>query len=456
MFKVSKIFLIIATITLMAICDVSAAMRLSVLPVNGGSTLRLGRVAGNRQINKEVRVRISNSDGKQYQVFQRMIDPLRNERNQSLDFNAVKTYSIAGSNSNGTLYANSPQMFNQTGQLVYSSASSGESDSFTLVYALDNQWVKSNGQYFGRILYTIRPFGGGTQERVFLNVTLDVSGDLKISVEGSSNRNSIRLDFKGRHQSKGYAKISFEGNFSDQIRIYQEIDSYIQDKELDELDRGVVGFVTSGQTKGQLHQQTLSDLVPRRVLLYSSTAQEDEFLVNYLTSDDKILTQKAGQFFGKIKYIIEVNGKERFEVLDLEVVLDPVFNLDVKFPQGGVNFANLLPDSPPIIKEVLVNVTSNLKRPYMITQSVVSPLTNQKGDQIASQNFTMKGLFVETQKGKLIAESFEFVIVGDAPIFISDSKGSSAAFKIIYRLRSNKEILAGDYTTAIRFSLGEM
>ena len=68
----------------------------------------------------------------------------------------------------------------------------------------------------------------------------------------------------------------------------------------------------------------------------------------------------------------------------------------------------------------------------------------------------MKGELVETDRGKMVMTEFAPVEQGEAPIFFSDQKGSSAKFKMFYRLRPYATMEAGDYSSAIIYSLGEM
>jgi hypothetical protein len=142
--------------------------------------------------------------------------------------------------------------------------------------------------------------------------------------------------------------------------------------------------------------------------------------------------------------------------VNLEAHVAPVFEINVELPPGGVDFANLLPNSPPETREVLVRVQSNLGKPYMVIQKVVSPLSNEKGEAIAEVAFSLKEEFIGSASGKLAHTDFKPVSPGDATLFFSDTQGSSAEFKVIYRLRAYPEMTPGDYRTEIVYSLGEM
>ena len=143
-------------------------------------------------------------------------------------------------------------------------------------------------------------------------------------------------------------------------------------------------------------------------------------------------------------------------LVDLEVQVEPQFNIEVTLPPEGMRFEKVLPDGPAQVKEVLVNVKTNLGKPYMVIQKMVSPMTNEKGEEIIPQHFHMKVSLEGSAKGRAAMEDFRQVEAGDSSIFYSDNQGSSAAFKAYYRLRGYPEIAPGDYSTSIVYSLSEM
>jgi len=121
-----------------------------------------------------------------------------------------------------------------------------------------------------------------------------------------------------------------------------------------------------------------------------------------------------------------------------------------------VSFEGLLPNSPPQNKEVLLSVQSNLQRPYMVTQNVTTPLSNEKGDEFDGRYFRINEEFSGQQKGKLQYNEFVPIPAGETPLYISDAQGSSATFKVIYQQRPYPGMEPGHYKAAVIFSLGEL
>lgn len=439
-----------------AVPDAPAALNLSVAPLSGGNSLRFGRLPASGQVSKEVRVRITSTEGKQYQVFHRLIDSFLNEKNVPLGADAISTYTLLGSNDSGTLYAQNEERLGFADQLLYSSGSGGESDAFTVAYAIDSGRVKAAGNFFGRIQYTVRPVGGASQDDVILNVTVETSGELTIEIEGSTTADSVRLKYKGDREKEGFVRLSFSGNLGQEIQIFQEAETFPQDDMFTEIDDRTVMFAVSGSARGELFQKSPAALTRRRVLLYASQESEDAFLMNLFLDPESAERQKAGVYEGQLKYTVAAGHTERAFNIRLEVEIEPVFAIEVDLPAQGLSFERLLPDSPPVIREVAVTVKTNLGKPYMIMQNAASPLTSRKGAEIPDEFFTFKGEFLDGQAGKIVYGDYRPVPRGETSIFFSDNRGSPSRFKVLYRLRPFPTMEPGDYTTAIRYSLGEV
>lgn len=447
---------IIAVAVALITVDSHAALNLSVSPLSGGNNLRFGRVSSSGEVNKEVRIRITATDGDQYQVYHRIVDSFLNEKSTSLGTNAFSTYTLPGSNSSGTLYAQNPERMGFTDQLLYTSGSGGTSDAFTAVYTVDGSRMGASGNFFGRIQYIARPIGGASQDNVILNVTIEASGQFKIEINGSSSMDSVRLNLQSDRNKEGYVEFAFSDNFGQGIQIYQEVEPFLQDELFNEIDDGTVLFIASGNATGDLLPQALTGLTRKRVLIYSSQENEDAFRLNFVLNQEAMERQKAGIYKGQLQYVVEENNSQRAYNIQLEVSVEPVFAIEVDLPPQGLSFERLLPDSQPIIRVIEVKVKTNLGRPYMVMQSVTSPMTNKEGTSLPDQYFTFKGELLDQQAGKLIGTDYKQVPQGETSLYTSDNKGSPGRFNVSYRLRPFSTMIPGDYSTAIRYSLGEI
>jgi len=451
-FKVSIVFV------MAFVCCVSTAQataNLSITPISGGSTLRFGRIDNLVEVNEEVRIRITTNEGKQYQVFQRMEAPLTNERSTTLDPHVMSVYTLSGSNGSGTLYAQNVEDLSYTDQLLYSSSTGGDSDSFTLSYIVNPEHIRGSGNYLGRIVYSLRVIGSPAQDSRELDVSLEAGGDIAIDVKGSLTNNSVSLIDGEKVSGDAYVQISFEDNVGEQIEIYLDVIQPLQDEKFNELSDAVY-FQVSGGDNGALREYGELPLERKEVLIYSSQSSEDQMLVNFGFDKDVMQEKLAGRYKGTLRYTVKVGQAQEIFDINLDAEIQPVFKLEVDLLAQELSFDNLLPMSPPQLREVDVKVRSNLGKPFIVVQNVVSPMANEKGDEIPSDYFTMNSRLEDETTGKAGFSDFAPVVSGDVPVFFSDAQGSSAHFTMMYRLRPYPQMQAGNYTTSVRYSLGEM
>lgn len=432
-----------------------AALRISVNPVDGGNSLRLGRADGSMQITKAVRLRVNSDDGKQYQIYQRLQDPLVNQEQMPLGAHALTTYAVNGSNASGTLYAQPNEPLGPSDQLVFTSSPDGLGDTVTLNYLVNPDRVTSSGNFTGRIAYTVRSLSGGTQDQAFVNVYLDASGAFKVSVRGSKNSDRVFLESSKRAATEDGIRIEFSGHFRDELRVYQELQIVPENEQGQFIDLDAVQFFITGNGAANLHPSPEA-LKRKRELVYQSREAEDKFVVNFLFDPEKRHGLKAGVYRGRMIITVESSQGTQDFPLNVEFKVGPVFDIEVVLPPQGVRFSKVLPTDPPQVQEVKVKVVSNLGKPYVVMQNMASNLVTPKGEEIKKEHFVLKTELVGNSTGHIKVTEFTPVGIGERPLFYSDREGSAAEFKVFYRLTSYPEIVAGDYGAPIVFSLGEM
>ncbi len=450
-----SILISVLLLSLVLFClESEATLSLDASPVRGGSSLRFGRVDSSKMASQEVRIRASSDEGNQYQIFQAMIEPFSNEKGEFLHASALQSYAITGSNAFGSLYNQQIANMKNADDLLYSSSPTGQSDSVTMVYTINPENINLSGRFSGKILYTMRPVSGGAQKQAYIDVFLEISEDFKIQTQASSGKSLVRLKTKSPVDVEGYLTISFSGNFGERVNVYQEIDRFPASELNEDIGKEAIRFSVTGSKDADIKYSTPSAL-SRRMLIYSSSLSSDELTVHYLLDEQALAKEKAAVYKGQIKYIVEKQGSFQTILLDVEVVVDPVFELLVSFPQGEPRFDNLLPNSPPQVREAVVEVKTNLGKPYAVVQKISSPLANEKGFVFKKDFFDMK---VEDADGvgKNNFEQFEPVPQEEQVIFTSDLKGNSCKARVYYRLRPYPQMDPGNYLTSIVYSLGEM
>ncbi len=435
--------------------QVDAAVHLSVSAVDGGSTLQFGKVDGSLENTKAVRMRINTDDGKQYQVYQRLLDAPVNQQGNYLNQQVLETYTVSGSNASGTLYAQAKETLGASEQLVYTSSPDGQGDTVTLSYVVNAKFISVPGNYIGRIQYTARSLGAGFQDQAILNMTLDAVSSWKCSAQGLRKTDQLQLDSSSALTREDGVKIDFSGNSDSDVRVYQELQVSPQNEEGQTLPTDAVKFFITGEGLRNIIN-TPQGLGLQRQLIYKSRESTDQWVVQAQLNEAVLDQLTAGVYRGRMVISIESSAGTQEFPLSLEITIKPMFNIEVELPPQGVRFNKVLPTDPPQVKEVKVKVRSNLGKSYIVMQNAASGLVTPKGDLIKEKYFVFKAELNASSNGRIAWSDFAPVGTGEKPIFYSDKKGNSAEFKVIYRLSSYPEITAGDYGAPIVFSLGEM
>jgi len=449
-----KIYVLIM-VSMMIMTQVYADLALSVIPYEGGTDLRFERVESGLIDNKEVKLRITSTDSTQYQVFQRMIEPLTNERGVRLPEYAFEAYSVFGSNASGTLYQEDPLALGYADQLLYTSSAAGNSDTMSMIYRIRGDQLNASGNFFGKIIYTLQSIGGSNQATYIFNVYVSSSGEFKAELISSTGSDLLNLNSQTQADNQVFATISFDSNFSQDIRIYQEIISFPVNSEGKELSEDAVRFFVAPNAAGNVYHNTPTYLSRKQQLIYSSGQNNDSFNIYFNLDREILVNQSSGTYKSRIEYSIESQDAYKKLFLDLEVDVEPIFELEVKFPPEGVSFSGIKPNDQPQTKEVIVKVRTNLFRPYIVSQTVDHLLVDSKGEKLDPELFTVKTELIGAEIGEAGFNEFTTVSLGDSVLFFSDNKGVPTEFKVTYKMESNFGVVPGDYSTALSYSLGE-
>ncbi len=454
MFKATLVALIFSLFISAQTCF--AHLSISVIPVDGSNSLRFDRVPVAGKENKvELRVRVNATNGDRYQVFQRVLEPIMNEKGESLNTQAIETQSLPSSNSYGTLYLQNSGHLSMGDQLLYASSQNGDGDSFTVGYVLNPALFNASGNFRGRLIFTVRGTGNDSNDQLTLDVLLTGTTALKASVKGSRNPNRIHVkNTDTSEQVADYINIAFTGNANQEIRIYQNVEALPQNETGQTLGPQFLQLDAQAQTEG-LRVQGTNPLKMGKTLIYSSTKDEDNIQIYFLVNADAAKLQDAGTYQGKITYTVEtLQGTQEFP-MDVQSDVPPVFSMEITPPPGGVNFTHVLPNTPPQDKEVLVTVFSNLHKPYQVVQDLQSNMVNQQGKEYNGKYFMMQVQIPAGQKGQTNLVEFAPVALGEKTIYSSDGRGSGTTFEVVYRLQGYNQMNAGNFSAPLRFSLNQ-
>ncbi len=434
-----------------------AGLSLSVNPVDGGNILRFERtpIAG-AENKKEIRIHISSTNGSRYQVFQRILEPIINDKGEALNLQAVSVQTLPNSNSTGTLYQQNASPLYMSDQLLYSSDANGDSDAFVIGYNVNQALMNVSGNLRGRPVFTVHGEGNASGDQATIDVYLEkASSGLTVSIKGGHN--PTRLHVRGTDtttKTADFLNVSFSGNLGQEVRIYQTVETAPTNEMDENLDSAVLALDPEGSTDG-LHLALSSPLSINRTLVYSSSRNEDSFAIYFLVNAVQVQAQDAGSYNGRVRYIVETSqGRQEFPI-DIQCDIPPIFSMSVTTPPGGVAFSHIVANSPPQEKEVLVNVASNLHKPYQVNQGLDTNMTNNQGKEFENKYFTIQVEIPSGQRGQTNFVEFSPMQTGDYPIYSSDARGSGATFKVVYRLQGYDQMSPGDFAAPVRFSLNQ-
>lgn len=432
-----------------------AVMEMSVTPQDGGTSMRFSRGDLNLGVTKNIRIRITSNDNVQYQVFQQLVNTFTNERGITIDRPVLKANIVPGSSGSGTTYLASYEPLNRGEQLLYTSSGNGASESFTLVYSVDSQYLSDSGNFNGLIQFILKPVSGGQRQTVQTNVFIESNAELTVSAEGSTAPDIVKLD-TSPNALPAFVKMSFSGNTGTPLKVYAEVLTKPINELNSELESGIIKIAEDGGQNGDLSFTSPVDLPRNRALVYKSNQQSDSFSIVFTIPPDSVSKLTAGSYHGLVRFSFETDHIIKTFDIDLDIIISPVFEISMDFPQGAVKFSRVLPGGDPQIKEVNVTVNSNLARPYVVNQNVADYLINDKGQAVPKNFFEQRQVIFEGYKGIPDSDKFNTVEQGDKVIFKSDKQGSSTKFKVYYRLSPFNGMQAGDYKTSIVYSLNQL
>lgn len=433
-----------------------AAVSLSLNPVDGSNTLRF-READGFNDRKEIRIRVNSTGEQRYQVFQRLVEPMVNEKGEAMDLRALQTSAIGNSNGSGTLYLQNIDHLGMGEQLIYTSGQTGVTDSFVVAYGIDPAVFNGSGNYSGRLSFMVRAMGESSQDESFVSLFVESrSSNLKTVVSGGHSKDRVRVKDSDVDPARAdFVTIALRGRSGGNVRVSQEVAVPPRNQAGDEIGLDVLQFSVGGSSADGVRLQDAVPLSRSGALLYSGRGQENDIEVRFVVDPAKAALQNAGVYTGKLQYVVETDsGREDFAI-DLDVEIQPVFTVDVTLPPEGVSFLNVQANAPAVDREVEVSVRSNLHRPYQVLQDLQAAMTNERGEEIKKEYFMVKVELPAEVKGHTKFTELVPMQTGEYPVFSSDSQGSPAQFKVIYRLQGYPQMSGGNYAAPIRFSLNQ-
>lgn len=439
-----------------------AAFDLSYSFDEGGSRLEFDRINFSRGITFTT---LNDTVNNRYEIRQRIESPLRNRDNPTITIgNDFVVRGIRGTNRYGDLRLPTGDLPVRNDELIYVSDTAGTADSFTLAYGIVNTQEIAPGYYTGRISLILNPINSSALPvtkviEVYVNIPND-GGSLSVTVAPAEGASSIILNPSAGNDLRGAANavVMINSSFSGPFRIMQMLPTPIQSQDGRFLDSNNLIFnIPDAQAGVAINQPT--PVASNIQTIYSSRpdgSSDKAFTIAYSLANP--LSLVAGNYRSRLQYLLEFSGKQvNLGALDLEIRQERIFEISIT-PQDqryNIDFVNLKASEGPRLNEVLIEVKSNIGRPYQVTQNVLSELVNSTGDKIPSENFSLQTVSMNT-KGNLKIASKMPVERGNLLLFVSDSDGSADKFKVIYEIVCSADLKSGNYSSRITYTLTEI
>lgn len=433
---------------------------LSYTLVEGGYKLELNEA----NPYKGVKLQISSNVSTRYEVIQRILKPLENRDDPNvLMRNNFVLRGLRGTNQFGDFRIPASDMPVRTEQVLYVSNANGAADSFTLVYGINRLQEIKPGHYFGRISFTLKPIGSIRSQAtkildVYVNISEQEAARPRIEIATFDGSRNIILNPHKTDLKSAEVLVKIDGSFKNPFSIIQVLTQPLQSAQGNRLAWESVSFVVTEVRKGTaINKITPLSLGMQKIYTSAPSAEADRyFVITYALED--LSGQKAGRYKSRLQYILEEKGiQTKLETLELEIEYERVFDLLIT-PQEqryGITFLDVKPTEPPRKSEVEIEIITNIGKRYQVSQQLYSGLTSKDNNVIAPQYFTMFTQSLDT-KGNLKVTQREEARKGSTVLFVSDEVGSADKFKVIYELECPQDLLAGDYTTKIVYSLSEI
>lgn len=457
--KVALLISVLVTLCCVPSLIFADTFDLSYSLTEGGSRLELDSLNSYRGVKLEVSTTVAT----RYEIIQNITRPIQNRDNPSVilrDNFVVR--GLRGTNQYGNLRVPTNDIPVRSNEILYSSNSTGDADSFTLVYGLANIGNLPAGYYQGQISFTLRPIGSTRQEvtkYLYVYINISQEPEVKPSIEFSTptGAKTITLNPQQEETLAADVLVKISGSFKKLFSINQFLAEPIESNEGSRINYDAVNVQVREAKKGAGTPRIPLSSKPQT--LYTSLPNgeaDNSFIITYSLGD--VSSQKAGRYSSRIQYFLdEIDKQTRLDTMGLEIEIEKLFDLVIT-PQdekGVLEFRNLKPKDPPKQNEVTIEIKTNIGKQYQLSQKVISDLTNKEGNVIPSDYFTLRTEDLDT-KGTLKFPQQVSVQKGETVLFISDTQGAADKFKLIYELTCPADVKAGDYSTRITYSLLEI
>ncbi len=427
-----------------------AAVTISLRAVRGGIDLEFGRVApGETSETRELEVTCTNTGSGRYRLYQQFSGGLTNERGDRLpDGQLVMQVSqgIRGQAFGGTIVLVSDAV-----QELYQSNDAGASDTLLIGYALVPAADITSGVYRGIVRFTVESLETGAIETQTMRVQAEIAGQTDVQFQPFSPR---RVDFgqvdPGEEAAPIELSLLVRSNRQGTLSVLHELIEPLQNEHGTRVGDGALQLSAAspqGSRPWQAPGLGLEELLTNR------GGELDRFQLAYRASLPQ--DQAAGRYRGSARVQVRHEGTVIADhLVPLELIVPEVLMMTVSGAVNGeesLHFTRVESGSQPAEQTMVVQVRSNLGRPYQVLAGLDHPLVLPTGEELPAESLLWS--LPQPGKGTALIASGAPVHVGFEPLYRSDGDGSSDSFVLAYRLSIPAQARDGMYSGHIRFTI---
>jgi len=426
-----------------------ASVTLSVRVARGGFDLDFGTVSpGGPPETRELELTLTSTGGGRYRVYQEMPNFLINERGARLPEGILVmqiSRGMTGTPSSGGIVPVTSQP-----QELFVSNPSGQSDTLLLVYSLQQSAAAlPSGTYRGVLRFSVESADTGAIATERVNVRVVVPSILALERLGiSPGRLSFgSLDPGSRSQPVQLA-LGIRNNTNVPTEVTQEVLEPLSNGQGDTLPLEAIEY-TIVSDQGSLPARPIAGTSER--LLVDDRGHLRQFHLSYAAAIPA--SQRAGDYRGTLRLRVTSPGVTAADVqLPMELKVNEVFAVSVKPADGhsSLNFGRTSLTGEPVERTMVVEIRTNLGRPYKVLAGLDHPLVLPTGETLPERALVWSVSSVEPGAARIGPGGP--VPVGYEPLYESDAKGSPATFMLHYRLTVPLDAPPGLYSGQIRFS----
>ena len=406
-------------------------------------SIDLGAITNARRVAyDEVTVRILNDLGGRYRVIQAISAPLTNEHGARLATGSLQAELASGSQGRLAFTGQQPV---RSGAMELYSSERGTADSFTVVYSLVQPETLQAGTYTGAFIFTLETGSSGTVDtlNVPIRLTVEPIAGLEFT-DGSPRRvswNRLEPGSEGDPLAIGLRLIQ---NLPAQAEIVHVLDGPLRNERGDTVPWTAMHLVTASPD-GSILDKPLEQRVTFPLASGSATGG---IQLSYR------IAVPAGQPAGRYRAQVQVQLLSQTIAYPIEAEVVPIMALEVRAADGGpprMGFGQLLPGKQSEIKQLVLDIRSNMGQPYEVSQDLAHPLVSPDGHLLPAEALVCS--ISQPPIGQAMVSGEAAVDAGRRVLYRSDERGSSATLALQCAVRVPEYATAGDYQTSLTFTI---